>query len=276
MSSITRMPMPELHAAAEAIEHRALQDMFDAAPAEVREAMGWRLDDVDSALISCAADTPSILINRTLGLGTDRPATRQSVREICERYREAGVDRFFVHVTREAQPDEVRAWLEEEGLVPQRRWMKFARDARPAAAVSTEYGIARVDAAAGPAFGRVVADAFDLGTHTAGLFPPLVERAGWHLYGAFEGETLVGTGALFVHDGYGYLDFGATAPAYRGRGAQSAVLAARIDAARDLGCTAIFTMTGEEVPGDPQHSYRNIERAGFEPAYLRDNFGTPR
>lgn len=26
------------------------------------------------------------------------------------------------------------------------------------------------------------------------------------------------------------------------------------------------------VPGDPQHAYRNIERAGFHTSYLRDNY----
>ena len=32
------------------------------------------------------------------------------------------------------------------------------------------------------------------------------------------------------------------------------------------------TETGEAVEGDPQHSYHNFERAGFQAAYLRDNF----
>ena len=45
-----------------------------------------------------------------------------------------------------------------------------------------------------------------------------------------------------------------------------------IRAALDAGCTSLVTMTGESVPGDEQHSYRNIERAGFEEAYLRENW----
>jgi hypothetical protein len=31
-------------------------------------------------------------------------------------------------------------------------------------------------------------------------------------------------------------------------------------------------MTGEAVPGDKQHSYRNIQKAGFKEAYLRENW----
>jgi penicillin amidase len=38
------------------------------------------------------------------------------------------------------------------------------------------------------------------------------------------------------------------------------------------GCTRLLTATGEAVPGDPQHSYHNIEWAGFEPTYVRDNW----
>jgi len=43
-------------------------------------------------------------------------------------------------------------------------------------------------------------------------------------------------------------------------------------AARDSGCRLLLTATGEEIPGDPQHSYRNILRYGFEPAYLRESY----
>ena len=42
--------------------------------------------------------------------------------------------------------------------------------------------------------------------------------------------------------------------------------------ALDLGCKKIFTCTGVDVPGDPQHSYKNILRAGFVEEYVRDNY----
>ena len=72
------------------------------------------------------------------------------------------------------------------------------------------------------------------------------------------------------------LDFGATAPAFRQQGSQSALMAARIAHAASLGCHTLMTCTGEDVPGDPQHSYSNILRAGFEPTYLRENFAPPK
>ncbi len=81
---------------------------------------------------------------------------------------------------------------------------------------------------------------------------------------------------LFVKDGVAWLDWGATAPEFRGRRSQSALLNRRIRDALDLGCRLIATTTGEEVPGDPQISYRNIVKMGFEPAYVRQNFAPPK
>ena len=89
-------------------------------------------------------------------------------------------------------------------------------------------------------------------------------------------HAAAGAGALFVKDGLGWTDFGATAPEYRRRGSQGALLARRIDHAISLGCTSIFTCTGEDVAGDPQHSYRNILKMGFDAAYVRENYAPPR
>lgn len=49
-------------------------------------------------------------------------------------------------------------------------------------------------------------------------------------------------------------------------------MAQRIADAHDLGCRVLATATGEAVPGDPQHSYRNILRAGFELSHVRANW----
>ncbi len=68
------------------------------------------------------------------------------------------------------------------------------------------------------------------------------------------------------------LGFAATLKDQRGRGAQAVVLARRIRDALGLGVRLMVTETGTAVDGEPQHSYRNIERAGFEAAYVRQNW----
>lgn len=46
--------------------------------------------------------------------------------------------------------------------------------------------------------------------------------------------------------------------------------------ALDLGCREMYTCTGEAVPGDPQHSFKNIAKAGFTETYVRDNYAPPK
>jgi len=104
------------------------------------------------------------------------------------------------------------------------------------------------------------------------LIAAAAHDARWKLFMSFEGDQPAGAGGLFIHDDCGWLDFGATSPMYRRRGSQGAIMAARIQAARDAGLEHLFTETGEAVEGDPQHSYGNIERHGFQPAALRENW----
>jgi hypothetical protein len=55
------------------------------------------------------------------------------------------------------------------------------------------------------------------------------------------------------------------------------LLARRIADARQAGAATVVTETGTPPPGkDGEHpSFRNICRAGFEPAYERTNFRPP-
>jgi GNAT superfamily N-acetyltransferase len=81
---------------------------------------------------------------------------------------------------------------------------------------------------------------------------------------------------VFAHGDVAWLGMAATLPEARGRGSQSAILARRIERAAELGCSVVATETGARTSDRPSGSYRNILRAGFEEAYLRPNFASPR
>ncbi len=55
-----------------------------------------------------------------------------------------------------------------------------------------------------------------------------------------------------------------------------ATMTARIRAALDHGCTALYTETGEAVAGDPQHPCGNIERYAFAATRLRQKWAPPK
>ena len=261
-----------------AIEQAALEDLQAAATEELRARLRISTDRDGNRLISVAAALPpsAIVVNRTIGLGLTRPATRPSVEAVVNAYRNAGVARYFVHVHPKAQPDGLEQWLGECGLRQGRGWVKFKRGCEAPPPSKTDLQIRRATDGDREAFGRMLADAFDLGDLAVPWIGRLVNRPGWYNYMSFDDGIAAGTGSMFVKDGVAWMDWAATDPKFRRRGSQSAILAQRISDALDLGCRLLVTATGEEVPGDPQHSYHNIQRKGFEPAYVVKNYAPPK
>ena len=87
---------------------------------------------------------------------------------------------------------------------------------------------------------------------------------GVRIYAALSGARLIAAGSMRMEDGVVGLSGATTLPEFRRRGLQTALLTLRLrDAARE-GCdlAAVNAMVGTT-------SQRNIERAGFHPAYTR-------
>ena len=165
------------------------------------------------------------------------------------------------------------ALFEQLGIVPfHRRYIEVRRGTQPVRAVTTSLHVREATADDGDAIGALFARCFDMPAHSAPMWAALIERPSWHVVVATEGPTIAGAGFLCVSGDEGYLAGGATDPAYRRRGAQGAVMSWRLQRALDLGCRWVWTETGEKIPGDPNHSYNNMLRHGFEPVATRLNF----
>ena len=139
----------------------------------------------------------------------------------------------------------------------------FRRDVKPPASAATKLGVVEVDTVDhAEAFGHVVRASYEL---PEAIEPRLarMRNAGWQCWVAYNGDEPAGAGALFAADGVAYLGFAGTLPEHRGKGAQRALLAARIRRAAELGCDLVITETGERSGDRPSNSYRNILRAGF-------------
>lgn len=214
-----------------------------------------------------APDTP--MVNRIFGLGVERPATEADVDRALTAVPD-GVT-FYVAVDPGAQPEELPAWLRARGLTEGWGWMMFTRPMTEPPVATTDLDVVPVDAESAAAFARIVRVGYGL--------PEAIERrvasageSGWHLFTANDGETPIAAAGLFVHDRVGYLGLAATLPEGRGRGGQSALLAARIALAGELGCDLLGTETGERRDDLPSNSYRNILRAGFEERFVVANW----
>jgi GNAT superfamily N-acetyltransferase len=147
--------------------------------------------------------------------------------------------------------------------------MKFERDDAPAPVVDTELRIEpTLD---GTTFARICAE----GTGTPEVTVGFAGAPGFTCFIAWDGDEPASCAALYAEGETAWLGVAATRPQFRGRGAQRALLSARIDAARAAGARRLTTETGERVPDKPDQSYRNILRAGFRETSLRPTWHSP-
>jgi GNAT superfamily N-acetyltransferase len=262
----------------EAIERAALFDLHAAASREIGETLDLRAYEVADALVSVAGRLPdtAIVINRALGFTRAQLGDEHLVARIAATYRGAGIGRYFIQVTPDALSASLARRIAHAGLDTARGWQKFRREPSPAGLPDTDFRVEEIGPDHGGAFARIVCAGFDLGEIAEPWLARLPGRENWHVFMTFDGDTPVGTGAMYVDGGVAWTDWGATAPAYRGRGSQGLLLAARIGRAHELGCASVHTCTGEAVPAEPQHSWNNIVRHGFAADYVRANYAPPR
>lgn len=250
---------------AELAELEAFRDLYAIAPA----GLGARTAELAGALcIRLEADPRSAMFNRVLGLGLRRPATEDDLDRIASFFGD-GIA-WAIALAPQARPADLASRLERRGYRSGYGWTKFARAAGEAPAARTELRVERVED------GMAFAEAFVRGYGTPEFFRDWVarlpRRPGWHCFVAFDGADPAGAGALYVTDTVGWLGIAASVPEHRRKGAQNAILAARVDAAAKAGCEVIATETGEPRGAEPGGSWRNIARAGFEPQYVRPNY----
>lgn len=236
--------------------------------ASLMSAAGLPVTRIAGAVCWAAPGIPDMQLNRVGGLGLERDPSDEKLDEIEAFFRGHG-NRFAISLT----PGPLHDRLLERGYTSGYRWMKFRRDASPAGSVTTELVVEETDDA--DAYGSVIAEAFGLPTGGE-FFGGVVGRPGWTLFLARAGDEVAGGAALFLDDaGVGWLGIGGTRAAFRGKGAQNALISARIEHGRALGAHAFTTETGETVDDRPNGSYRNILRGGFVEAYLRPNLLSP-
>jgi hypothetical protein len=255
-------------------EATAYLDIFRAVPARLAESLGIQAFGIGdgTALMASKMDVPEF--NRVLGLGVTEPARAEHLDEVVARYRPLGLAkaRFQLSPTAEPQAD-LRRWLVERDMpLAPAGWTKRVRESASAPDVATQLAV--VDATQAPgAFGATACAGFGMPSFLAPWLDALVGRPDWRCFVAFDGEAAVGAGALYLGEDFGWLGIAATLPEARGRGAQGALIQARIAGAHAAAKPWVITETGAPGPREaPGPSYRNMDRYGFAEVCLRPNF----
>ena len=259
----------------ETVELAAFRDLFEAAPPVPAGELGVACFEVGGALCSAVRSLPGArTFNRVAGLGVGAAVGDGQLDAIPVFYESLRLD-YVISLAPDPASDGLEARLRARGYEPDYPWVKFAREvtALPEARTALRVETAGPDQAVD--FGRVVAGGFGLPPAMAAWCAALVGRPGWTCLVAYDGTEAAGAGALFVDGATGWLGLGATQPEHRRKGAQGAILAARVAAAAAAGCDVVVTETGAALDERPSNSYRNILRSGFEAVYERPNLRTP-
>lgn len=262
---------PELLRRIESAEHEAWIDMDRAASPDVRAALGMERVSTGDGEAFAVGKIDHIQFNRIAGLGLSRDVTAEELTNGIAVFDRLGLKNWIVHVTPASH--NLAKLCAARGLVPHRRtWAKFVRDALPPMRVETGLEIREIGPEHSEAFGQTAVKGFGMPPLVGKWLAAVAGRANWHCFLALDGETPVGTGALYVRDRIGWIGVGATLESHRGRRAQQAILSARIAKGIERGCEYFTTETGIPHEGEAGPSFKNIQRAGLKIAYERPNF----
>jgi GNAT superfamily N-acetyltransferase len=244
-------------------------------------ALGTRALRVAGGVALEIPGDPSGALNRVSGIGWDEPLTAGLTERIIAFYRDAEAPSAVLMIAPQVLPPDWAALSEPFGIADSGSAIaKLAGDARAVAAQSKTSSrlddglrVGPVPASRAEEWGQAMRLGFNhkdprLARQSAGL--SAVD--GWQLFAVYEGDAIVATGSLRVDGTVGHLFGGATLPAARNRGAQSALIAARAAAAAEAGCAWVIGEAVAEKDGEHNPSLHNQLRAGLTVRYQRENW----
>jgi GNAT superfamily N-acetyltransferase len=201
-------------------------------------------------------------MNRVYLCGAEPGMDSDSIRHIIDLFAAEGIDRFFVWLSPGPGMEAVRGWLGGNGLT-RVQWTGYptlCRNVRSPVPFSTDLEVREVGA-------DEIAAIREPPDRT--IWPDYVRTAGqegFFHYMAFDGKRPVAIAALCIFEDIGYLMAAATAESHRRRGAQQALIAKRIERTGQLGCAIEVSETLYML----EHSWRNLQRAGFQEVYEKE------
>jgi ribosomal protein S18 acetylase RimI-like enzyme len=206
-------------------------------------------------------------------LGFTEPVSEATVDEVRARAVEAGAESFGFLVQPRAAPADWEAIAQRHQLVRGTTYVKCFGPAQPRD-VATDLTVTRLGAEHGADFLRVMAVGFgfEVTPEAEAMFEGGQFFEGdWATYGAWDGGTLVAAARMLaVAETDAVALFGAaTTPAARGRGAQAALVDARVREARDRGLRYASAETWLESDQSPNPSQHNLRRAGLTEVHTR-------
>jgi GNAT superfamily N-acetyltransferase len=217
-------------------------------------------------------DGPDSPCTQTFGLGLFEMPLPEDMERIEAFFEERGTAVF--HEVSPLADRRILPLMKERGYSPVELsnilCLPLEKRTRPAPDPSVQVRL--VAAAESELWARTAAEGWREYTEVSDLLPGMMRvmcarRDNLTFLAEIEGHP-VAAGSLAIHEGVALLAGASTIPEWRRRGAQAALLEARLSHAQKFGCD-VATIGAE--PGSP--TQRNVERLGFRVAYTRIKWG---
>lgn len=264
------------------LEQAEAEEMYEfeaGVPEDRRARWGVEATRLGGGVVLAMRDDSSDYWSKALGFGFNEPITLRMMEQVIAFYRERDVRQATIQIAPSVIPSNWRAICETLAFEPGDFIRKLGCGIETA--VEASAGVTLDDGlTVGPVTPDEAAEWADVMPRAMGvphqgmqdMAAASVVRAGWHPFAVRESGSIVATATLRVQGQVGSLFAGCTLPQARGRGAQSALIAARVRAARNEGCRWLVVETFDEPVGTHNSSYHNLIRSGFRLQYKRRNW----
>jgi len=254
----------------EHVELLAWRDLLEAASEAERAALGLHEASIAGGFAMAADGHESLLQNRVLSLGLYEPLTDSLLKTVIANY-PAGKG-FAINLCPFAEPAEPNELLARHGFATFFHHLKWVRDDSPTPAVKTTLDVVEIGPDRAHEWAALYAEIHSLSPAYASWSASAVGRTGWTHHLALDQGRPVAAAAMFVHEDLAWLGKMGTLEADRKRGAQGALIAARVNHGIAAGVRMFALETAPPWPDLPGGSLRNAARAGFRPAYARPSW----
>jgi GNAT superfamily N-acetyltransferase len=241
-----------------------------------REMLGMDVRAVgDGVLTTVLRDPMGGYWNKALGF--TRPVDGDVLSEIVGAVERTLVPTLAVQVQPRCQPDGFAQAARRLGLTEGRAFVKCFGPVEPRDVQTEGLRVERIGAGDAEVFSRIMHIGFQVDPSDASrrwFSDPAFFDGDWATYAAYDGTEPVAVARLLVvaETGSAAMFGAATMPAARGRGAQTALLHARMREARDRGCRWASAETWAETPEHPNPSQHNMRAVGLTEVHVRRNW----
>jgi hypothetical protein len=257
----------------EQVEAEWMYRLETGAPRHVQANLGMRATRLGGGVVLGMRRDSTQYWNKALGFGFDAPVTIDLVAGICEFYRSIGSSLAVLQFAPSVLPrewDEIRTSCQ---LVPGGSWVKMVHNLASIDSPQTELKVREVETRDAWRWASALLRGFGMPEEgLLDMFVSAVGQPGFRCYAAWDGDEVVAVGNLFIQDGVAAMWGATTLLPHQRRGGQSALLAARLLAAKAADCRVVVAETGTEAPGERNPSLHNLRKAGFATLYERPNW----